>query len=98
MDARERVLDVDSGCHGEGEGHVAAAAQDLWADCGSQLREQDGDRRRRGGRHGVWPERFDQLVTGDWAVAIERQVGEEKPTLAAWETTFHPTASELDDE
>ena len=98
MDARESVLDVNSGSHREGEGHVAAASEDLRTHGGSQFREQDGERRRSGGGHAVRPDRLDQLVAGDCAATIECQVGEQKPTLAAREIAVDPAAPELDGE
>lgn len=83
MDSRHRVLDVDARVRRKLQPEFAATAEHLGRQRGSQLGHQDRERGRRGGRRGIGPECVNQFVAGRHMVAVERQVGEQQPALAA---------------
>ena len=98
MDRLERLLDVHARVGREIQLKFAAAAERLRAECGSEFRDQDGERGRGGRRRGVGPQRVDELVAGQGAFTVEREVGEQKPSLATRKLAVDPLAVKLDEE
>ena len=76
-------VEVDGGGRGELHGALAGVLDHLGAERAPQLRQHDVERLRVAGRGVLAPQRGDQPLAGDPALAVEREMGERQPALTA---------------
>jgi hypothetical protein len=81
-------LQVD--VRGEAQRQRAAALDRALAERAPELREQRAQRLAGVGRQALRPQQRDQLVAGDRALAVDGQVGEHEPALAAGQLDLAP--------
>ena len=82
MDGVGGGFEVDPGV-GQAQPQGGAAVHGVGAEDPAQLGQQRVQPGIDGGRVGFSPQRLGQFVAGDLAVAVDDQVGEEEPALAA---------------
>ena len=92
-----RGLDVDQ-CVTEDEPHVAAPDDGTWTERLAQLREDGAQCRVDECGRIVGPERLDQRVPRDHAMAIEGQERKGKAALASGQIGIHPAPLDPGDE
>ena len=98
-DALGRDLPVDPGVLGQDQVQFGTPFQHARAERLAQAAQRRGEQRLvRGRRALARPQRLGELVTADRAVAVQRQVREEQPTLASAQRVFEPPSLELHDE
>ena len=88
-------LDVDPDRLGEDEPQRVAALEHRRLDGAAQAREHRGERRVARRRALVRPQRLDQLVAADRPAAVQHEVGERQPALAAAQLRLAALAGEL---
>ncbi len=91
-------LDVDPDRLGKDEPQRLAALQDRRLDGAAQAREHRRERGVARRRALVRPQRLDQLVAADGPAAVQHEVGEREPPLAAAQLRLTALAGELDAE
>ena len=91
-------LDIDPRRLGEPELDGVAAFEHRRCDRRTDPGEHGGKCLLARGRAILGPQRRDELVTPDRPVAVQQQIGEAEPTLAAAQRVLAPAAAEFDDE
>ena len=92
---RARLLDVERDV-GQHEPQAAPALDGVGAERAPQARQQRGDPGVGRARRAVLPDRVDQLVAAHRALAVEREIREQEPPLAAGQVSLDPAPVDLD--
>ena len=87
-----RLVEVDGGGRGELHGALARVLDHFRTERAPQLREHDVERLGVTGRGVLAPQGGDHPLTGDPALAVEREMGERQPALTAGQIRL-PAAS-----
>src|SRR5215218_2763080 len=96
LDGGRRALDVEPRAGREVEPQLAPAADELGADAPPHARQERAERAARVVGGAVRPQRVDQLVARDGAVAVEREVAEQDAAQPARELALAAPAVDVE--